>query len=151
MMTYIKFFAVWLCLFPMGLQAQQSETMRERRAQVQQLKHEFLKREIELSDREETAFMPLYRQFETRTFELRNRRLARLNKQADGVEEMTDAQAAKLLEEIDAVERELVLLRANLHRDLRPVIGTKKIIKLRKAEADFQRKLLQQYRGGRKR
>lgn len=150
-MMQIKIFALLLCLFPMWLQAQQTETMRDRRAQVQQLKHEFLKREIRLSDQEESAFMPLYRQFEARSFELRSRKLTRLNKQADSVEEMTEAQAEKLLEEIDAVERELVLLRANLHRDLRPVIGTKKIIKLRKAEAEFQRKLLQQYRGGRKR
>ncbi len=150
MMKYIKLLTVWLCLFPMLLQAQQSEKMRERRAQVQQLKHEFLKREIKLSEREEAAFIPLYQQYEARTFELRTRRLTRLNKQADNIEDLTEAQAEKLLEDIDAAERELAALRANLHRDLKPVIGTKKILRMRKAEAEFQRKLLQQYRGKRR-
>lgn len=148
-MKYIKLLMVLVFLFPVVLQAQ-SGKMRERRAQVQQLKHEFIKREIKLTDREEAAFMPLYRQFEAKTFELRTRRLARLNKQADNIEDLTEAQAEKLLAEIDAAERELAALRTNLHRDLKPVIGTKKILRMRKAEAEFQRRLLQQYRGKRR-
>ena len=58
--------------------------------------------------------------------------------------------AAVLLKQMESTEEELHQLRKKLVSDLRGIIGPLKIIKLKKAEEDFNRKLLKQFRQNRR-
>lgn len=53
-----------------------------------------------------------------------------------------------MLAKIEATEDELYQLRKKFNADIKGVLSAIKIVKLRKAEDNFNRKLLRQYRGG---
>ena len=62
---------------------------------------------------------------------------------------LTEKEATQLISEIETTEDELHQLRKKLISDLKGILSSVKIIKLKKAEDDFNRKLLQQYRSNR--
>jgi len=62
---------------------------------------------------------------------------------------MSEKEASNLLSQMENVEDEMHLLRKKLVADLKSVISSHKIIKLKKAEEDFNKNLLKQYRENR--
>jgi hypothetical protein len=66
------------------------------------------------------------------------------------INSMTDQEAEAFLVKLQAAEDELHQLRKQLNINLRKVMSPLKIIKLSKAEDDFNRKLLRQYRNKQK-
>ena len=66
---------------------------------------------------------------------------------SDGsLDKMTEKEASSFLAQIQDTEEELFLLRKKFTQNVRAIIPASKVLKLRKAEEDFNRKLLQQYR-----
>jgi hypothetical protein len=63
----------------------------------------------------------------------------------ESLDKMSERDASTLLSQIENSEEELFNLRNKFSKDLKEVLSCK-IIKLKKAEEDFNRKLLQQYR-----
>lgn len=63
---------------------------------------------------------------------------------------MTEKEANALLTQMESADEELYLLRKKFTKNLREVMSAKKIIKLKKSEEDFNRKLLHQYRASKK-
>ena len=59
---------------------------------------------------------------------------------------MSDKEANSLLAQMESTDEELFQLRKKLVSNLKGIISPIKIIKLRKAEEAFNKKLLQQYR-----
>ena len=59
---------------------------------------------------------------------------------------ISEKEAAQLLAKIEATEEELYQLRKKFNADVKRVLSAVKLIKLRKAEENFHRKLLKQYR-----
>jgi hypothetical protein len=64
---------------------------------------------------------------------------------------VSEKEAATLLSQMESSEEELHQLRKKFISNLKSVIPAVKILKLKKAEEDFNRKLLQQYRNKRNR
>jgi 5'-3' exonuclease len=62
------------------------------------------------------------------------------------VEKMNEKEALNFLNQMENTEEELFQLRKKFIVNLKGILPPIKIIKLRKAEDDFNRKLLQQYR-----
>jgi hypothetical protein len=65
----------------------------------------------------------------------------------DDLDKMSDKEASALLAQMESNEDELCQSRKKFIASLKGVLSPIKIIKLKKAEDDFNRKLLQQYRG----
>jgi hypothetical protein len=65
---------------------------------------------------------------------------------------MSEKDAVILLNQMEAADEELFLLRKKFTKSLKTILPAVKILKLKKSEDDFYRKLLQQYgdRGKRK-
>jgi hypothetical protein len=59
---------------------------------------------------------------------------------------LSDKEAAALLDKMENSEEDLYALRTKYSKDLREILTPTKILLLRKAEDDFNRKLLHQYR-----
>lgn len=66
---------------------------------------------------------------------------------SDGsLDKITEKEANTFLAQIEDTEEELFLVRKKFMQNVRTILPAVKIVKLKKAEEDFNRKLLQQYR-----
>ncbi|PXY42791.1 sensor of ECF-type sigma factor [Flavobacterium cheongpyeongense] len=126
----------------------QSEKTNEKREKIKAYKVSFLTTELELTSNEAEKFWPIYNAFDDKQFELRHEKmktyLRKLND--DNVNSLSEKEAATLLSQIESTDKELYFLREKYMNNLRKVLTAKKILKLKKSEDDFNRKLLRQYK-----
>lgn len=126
----------------------QGESMQEKKEKIKTLKVAFFTTELDLTTNEAEKFWPLYNTFDDKQFELRHQKMrAFMKRMSDGsLDKITDKEANNFLVQMEDTEEELFLLRKKFTQNLRKILPSVKIIKLRKAEEDFNRKLLHQYR-----
>ena len=126
----------------------QGEKMKEKREQIKTMKVAFLTTELDLTSAEAEKFWPVYNAFEDKQFELRHQKMgAFIKKIKDGsVNQMTEKEASTFLNQMESNDEEIFLLRKKLTATLRNILPASKILKLKKSEEDFNRKLLHQYR-----
>ena len=146
-MNIRKLLPIFLLLFSVSFYGQ-AESMKEKREQIKVLKVAFFTTELNLTNTEAEKFWPLYNAFDDKQFELRHQKMRAFMKRLnDGsLDKLSEKEANIFLAQIQGTEEELFLLRKKFTHDLRAIIPASKIIKLKKAEEDFNRKLLQQYR-----
>jgi hypothetical protein len=146
-MNIKNFLPILLLLFSFNFYAQ-GERMKEKKEQIKALKVAFLTTELDLTTSEAEKFWPLYNTFDDKQFELRHQKMKTLMKRMNdaGLDKMTEKEASAFLAQMESNEEELFLLRKKFTANLKTIIPAIKIIKLRKSEEDFNRKLLQQYR-----
>lgn len=126
----------------------QGEKMKEKREQIKTMKVAFLTTELDLTSAEAEKFWPVYNAFEDKQFELRHQKMgAFIKKIKDGsVSQMTEKEAGTFLNQMESNDEEIFMLRKKLTATLRSILPASKILKLKKSEEDFNRKLLHQYR-----
>ena len=126
----------------------QSESMKEKKEQIKTLKVAFFTTELDLTNAQAEKFWPIYNTFDDKQFELRHQKMrAFMKRMNDGsLDKISEKEANTFLAQIQDTEEELFLLRKKFTSNLRAILPASKIIKLKKAEEDFNRKLLQQYR-----
>jgi len=126
----------------------QSEKIDEKREKIKAYKVSFLTTELELTSNEAEKFWPIYNAFDDKQYELRHEKMKtyfrKLND--DSVNSLSEKEAATLLSQIESTDKELYFLREKYMSNLRKVLSAKKILKLKKSEDDFNRKLLKQYK-----
>ncbi len=142
-----NFFPLLFLLFSLNFYAQ-SEKMKHKKEQIKTLKVAFLTTELDLTTNEAEKFWPIYNSFDDQQFDLRHEKMKPLMKKlnAETLEKMTEKEATSLLAQMQTADEELFILRKKLFTNLKGTIPAVKILKLRKSEEDFNRKLLQQYR-----
>ena len=125
---------------------------KQKMEQVKSLKVAFITSELGLTPEESTKFWPLYNAFEDKQRDLRKQRVTKfLDRRDDSqINKMTDKEASALLAQMEENEDEMYQSRKRFITSLKSVLPAIKIIKLKKAEEDFNRKLLKQYREKRK-
>ena len=126
----------------------QSESMQEKKEKIKTLKVAFFTTELDLTTNEAEKFWPFYNTFDDKQFELRHQKMrAFMKRMSDGsLARITEKEANNFLVQMEDTEEELFLLRKKFTQNLKKILPSIKIIKLRKAEEDFSRKLLHQYR-----
>ena len=137
-----------ILLFLFSIHSFAQSPMNEKKEQIRALKVGFITNELSLTTDEAAKFWPIYNAYDDKQFELRNQKMksfkARMND--DALNKMSEKEASVLLAQMENNEDELYQLRKKFISNLQGVISPIKIIKLKKAEDDFNRKLLQQYR-----
>ena len=125
-----------------------SQTHQEKRDQIKALKISYVTTELNFSAAESEKFWPVYNAYEEKVYEIRHNRLRPLFKQfKDGaLDKMSEKEARVYLDKFQAADEEQFNLRKKLVNDLRPIIGSVKLIKLKKVEDDFNKKLLDKYK-----
>lgn len=125
-----------------------SQSHEEKRAQIKALKVSFLTTELKLTTDESEKFWPIYNAYEEKQYNIRHNKIKPLIKQIGNgaLEKMSEKEAQVYLEKFQAADEELFNLRKKLVNDLKPVIGSVKLIKLKKVEDDFNKKLLEKYK-----
>lgn len=130
-----------------SIQAFAQPQMGEKKEQIRALKVGFITNELALTPDEATKFWPIYNAFDDKQFELRHQKMkAFKGRLEDDLDKMTDKEASALLAQMESNEDELYQIRKKFIANLKGILPPVKIIKLKKAEDDFNRKLLQQYR-----
>jgi hypothetical protein len=126
----------------------QSDNFKDKKEQIRAMKVAFLTSELDLTSSEAEKFWPLYNTYDDKQFELRHQKMKGYFKRMkdDNLDKLTEKDANALLDQIQDNEDDLYNLRKKFVLSLKEVLPSIKILKLKKAEEDFNRKLLQQYK-----
>lgn len=137
---------VILLLASFGLFAQ-GKKMIEKKEEIDALKVAFITKKLSLTSVEAEKFWPIYNAFEDKQFELKHQKslvfLKRMDEEA--LNKMSEKEAAAILDKMESSEEELFQMRKKLLINLKPILSQVKIIKLKKALEEFNKKLLLQY------
>jgi len=121
---------------------------KEKRDQVKALKVSYITTELNLTTDESEKFWPIYNAFEEKQYQIRHDKMKPLFKQLGNgaLDKLSEKEAQVYLDKFQAADEELFYLRKKLTADLKPVIGSVKLIKLKKVEDDFNKKMLDMYK-----
>ncbi len=152
-MIHKKIILVILISFSAFGFAQNGSLIKGKRDKIKSLKIAFITDELSLTSEESAKFWPIYNAFEEKQQDIRKQKmkgyLDRIDD--DSLNKMSEKEASTLLLQMESTEDELYQAKKKLISNLKGVIPPIKILKLKKAEEDFNRKLLQQYRDKRPR
>ena len=125
----------------------QGKKMLEKKEEIFALKVAFITNKLPLTSSEAEKFWPIYNAFEDKQFELKHEKsLVFLKRMDDGaLSKMSEKEAASLLAKMESNEEEIYQMRKKLLISLKPILSNVKLIKLKKAEEEFNKKLLFQY------
>lgn len=116
---------------------------------IKAFKTGYLTQELDLSSDEAEKFWPIYNEYEKKIFELRvEKRRAEREKMNSmgGPDSLSDEQATEFLNNLFLNESAVIETRQELYGELRQVLSPKKLLILYKAEADFNRRLLSEFK-----
>ena len=134
-------------IFLLSIHSFAQSQMEEKKEQIRALKVGFITTELALTTDEATKFWPIYNAYDDKQFEIRHQKMKAFKQRMDAdLEKMTEKEASALLAQMENTEDELYQIRKKFIANLKSILPSIKIIKLKKAEDDFNRKLLQQYR-----
>ncbi|GAA0729535.1 hypothetical protein GCM10009430_39800 [Aquimarina litoralis] len=122
------------------------------RGKVKALKIAYITEQLDLSTKEAQQFWPIYNEHEEAMENLKRneRKSIRAIKEANGLENISEQEAEDFLTNYVSTEEKKFLARKQLIKNLSNVIPNKKILKLVKAEMDFNKRLLKQLRDRRR-
>ena len=136
-----------ILIFLLSIHSFGQSQMEEKKEQIRTLKVGFITNELALTTDEATKFWPIYNTYDDKQFEIRHQKMKAFKQRMDtDLEKMSEKEAAALLAQMENTEDELYQMRKKFVANLKGILPSVKIIKLKKAEDDFNRKLLQQYR-----
>lgn len=121
----------------------------EKREKLKAYKTAYITEQLDLSAKEAEKFWPVYNSYEKKFFKLKVNRMSEVKKLIDekgGIDALTEKEADALLVKISQNEQAVVDAQKDLYKNLKEIIPAKKILLLNKAEHDFNRKLLSDYR-----
>ena len=137
-----------IILFLVSFHSFAQQPMSEKKEQIRALKVGFITNELSLTTDEAAKFWPIYNAYDDKQFELRHQKMKVFKSKMsdDALDKMSEKEASALLAQMESNEDELYQIRKRFIGNLQGILSPIKIIKLKKAEDDFNRKLLQQYR-----
>ena len=126
----------------------QNERFKNKKDQIKTLKIGYITNELDLTADEAVKFWPLFNAFEDRQQEIRQQKLKNYLTRLDNetISDFSEKEAQTLLNQIETSEEDLFQLRKKFIVSLKNVLPAIKILKLKKAETQFSKRLLQQYR-----
>ncbi len=150
-MKNFKLITLALVLISMASFAQDGslrQRFKEKKEQIKALKIAYITNELNLTPDEATKFWPLFNAFEDKQQEIRKQKLKAFLEQKDdnSLDKLSEKEATTVLNQMESAEDELYQLKKKFIANLKNVLPATKILKLKKAEEEFSKKLLQQYR-----
>ena len=124
-----------------------------KKEKVKALKVAYLTNNLSLTATEAEKFWPIYNAYDEKQFELRHEKMKMIKDRldAESVDNLSDKQALAMISQIEDVEDDLYQNRKKFMASLKTVLSPVKILKLKKAEDDFNKTLLRQYKNKGKR
>ena len=147
-MKISKILPLLIAFISLNVIAQDGPIIRKKKEQIKALKVAFITNELALTSDEATKFWPLFNSFEEKQQEIKKQKLKGYLKRVDdgSFDNLSEKEATTMLAQMESTEDELYQLKKKFISNLKGIISPIKILKLKKAEENFNRKLLQQYR-----
>ncbi len=127
----------------------QSYGQQNKEERIKTIKIGFITEQLDLSSSEAEKFWPIYNKHQDVIYQLRkkerNQIRKEINQQTD-INSISNAKANELLDAILSIDQKIQKEEIAMYTELRKVIAPQKLLKLRKAEKDFNRKMLEQYK-----
>jgi len=143
-MRKILLIAVFISISATQLVAQRND-----KEKIKVLKTAFITNALDLSSKEAEKFWPIYNEYSKIIHKVKNqknRELRRQVREKGGIDKISDTEATKLLKEHINIDNNVFEAKKTLNTKLDGVIPPKKILKLFKAEHDFNKELLKRFR-----
>jgi hypothetical protein len=147
-MKISKILPLLIAFISLNVIAQDGPIIRKKKEQIKALKVAFITNELALTSDEATKFWPLFNAFEEKQQEIKKQKLKGYLKRVDdgSFDNLSEKEATTMLAQMESTEDELYQLKKKFISNLKGIISPIKILKLKKTEENFNRKLLQQYR-----
>jgi len=128
-------------LFVFTLQAQESNDKQQHRERIKAMKVAYITQELNMDAKLAEKFWPVYNQYECAKRDLHKKE----HFESDNIENITEAEAEKILTEFLNIEKEEYGAKKELYANLKEIMSAREIIKLHKLESDFNKKLIREY------
>jgi len=115
------------------------------REKIRALKTGFITTELDLTAKEAEKFWPIYNTYDKKVTQLRFEKMHELRNKIrtrESFANLKEKDAENLLNNFLSIEKDIIEAKSVLNKQLLKVISAKKILKLYKAEDDFNRRLL---------
>ncbi|MDR6300797.1 hypothetical protein [Mesonia maritima] len=112
---------------------------------IKSLKTAYITETLELSSKEAEKFWPIYNEFERKTDSLYEEKWCNVKNGLEIIDTLDEETSEELLQEYLSMKSESVTLKKEFVNRLKTVISSTKILKLKKAEHDFHKILLEKY------
>ncbi|MBB1139684.1 hypothetical protein H4K33_09315 [Myroides sp. WP-1] len=116
--------------------------------QIKSLKIAHISSVLNLTSEEAEKFWPIYNTYDNKLSKLRHSEVIHYIKshETQDIEKLTEKQATEKVQDLVSFEEEYYTLRNQFIIDCKKILSNKKILLLKKAEDEFNRKLLKKYK-----
>lgn len=138
-----------LIIILISVSTMQLFAQRNNNDRIKVLKITFITNALDLSSKEAEKFWPVYNDYSETIHKVKIKKMRELAQQArdkGGVDNLTDKEATQMLVDYLNIDANVLAAKRTLLKKLNGVIPPKKIIKLFKAEQDFNKELLKRLR-----
>jgi len=106
----------------------------------------FITERLDLSSEEAKVFWPIHNKHNKRYDELKENVWEPIKKKLKAIDELSDKEAESLLQDYRDYRKKRLEYREKFIKELLTVISPKKVMQLKKADYDFNKELLKQYK-----
>lgn len=119
----------------------------EKRENIKALKTAFITTELNMSSEEAQKFWVIYNTYSEKKHQLMRERKKLLSSNGfQKIETGDEKEAEKILSKLEKIELDFYELKSRMILELKQVVGAKKILKLKKTEEEFNKKMLKHYK-----
>ena len=129
-----------ICFLSLAVKAQDKN-----KEQIKSLKVAYITQEMNMSKAVAEKFWPIYNNYECLQMDLHKRE----HRDVKNIAAMSESDADKRLNEFVDIERQEFLNKRKLYDELKLIFSAKEIVQLHQLEADFNKKLWEEYRSRR--
>jgi len=122
----------------------------DKHEKIRAFKTAYLTEQLSLTSSEAEKFWPVYNEYENKMIALKrdSYKVTRGNiEKQGGIDALDEKAAREYMKKILENEQQMTLMKIEMYNRLKPILSSKKILNLYQAEHDFNRRLLDEYRG----
>lgn len=132
---------ILIFLFSLNINAQKD------RDKIHALKVSFITEQLDLTEQEAQKFWPVYNDYNKKMSNLKYQDMRALRKEIkSNIETLTEEKALEFIKKINSIELKEHKYKQEYAAKLKTILSAKKIIKLRVAEEDFKRKIIERWK-----
>ena len=142
-----KSYLHWVLIIPFmlfSLTGQSQDNPNQQK--IKALKIAFFTERLELSPEEASVFWPIYNKYEQEKERLRNMEIKEVRNRIAATNSFSESQAKEILNRYIAIEEEQEELDKNFYREMETSLSASKTLQLFRAEHEFRRRLLKEFR-----
>ncbi|WP_271406033.1 sensor of ECF-type sigma factor [Tenacibaculum soleae] len=126
-----------------------AQTKKDSSDKIRAYKIAFLTEKLNLTETEAQKFWPIYNKYDKKRMELHKEERYNIKKKIlkkGGIDELSDKDSQQILKTIQSIDKQQHEIKTLFQYKLSKILSSKKILTLKIAEHEFNRKLMRKYR-----